>query len=487
MAFDKGLIRSVSLEINGKKHEEKQAYLLSRSAWIDQIEQKTDENFEGFQGVIMLDIAGLNNANKVTEDGSIGGDFLLQRTAKLLNQALDEINPDLINSFDFIPCRYGGDEFAVAIIKKKDAVFNQKIDLESILAEIRKKITSEKAFYNRDGEVKEELIALKEKETKAISMPTNEVDRLIFISLLRSGIVIDADDIEIIKMIFTENGEVDKQAIKDHFRKYYIQEPDYETEAESLKNDLINKHPEFSASLHLANFLDKKDEEENGQTSEKRLISLLKFIKKSLGDRLLNGERVLSFNDFQEHLKIKEFEQVVGIEMKFVKELNDHFSMVIADDIIKQFFNYLKNKIDDTILSRLYIYRRGGSFFIGVKKGANLPEDFYQKLEFVASNFSVLNILGRKTSSLNIPLSFKVWDNPDIDKLKEFMDSLDEYWYSKVPEDVREKVKNGDIKLPEKPKTIDQLFAQLTLDNLYLLFFGSEKRGKERIEKLSTS
>lgn len=491
LAFDSGLRREISFRYQEKEYKEKPVYLLSRSAWINQIEQRTGKNFQGLQGVIMLDIAGLNNANKVTEDVSTGGDFLLQITARLLNEALDEINPNLRNSFDFIPCRYGGDEFAVAVIKK-DKNFSQDINLGEILEGIKAKISSEKAFYNRDGEIKEESIALKDKETKALSLPADEVDKLIFINALSSGIVLDTNDIEIIKMIFTEKGKVNQQALEDYFRRYQIQEPDYETEALFIMHDLVNKHPELSLPLYLANRLDSKDEEINGKNpgfrKNKRLISLLRFIKRSLGDRLLSGGDVLTFADFQKHLKRRDFVQVLGIEMKFIKEFNDHFSMVVADDVIRQLFNQLKNCLDENDLKQLFLYRRGGSFFIGIRPGVNLRNDFLENLQKLVSNFKVETILAhRLTIPLKIPLGLAIWDSPSINKLKEFMENLDRDWYSKVPEEIRNKIKREEkIQLPEKPDTLDGLLRQLTLENLYHLFFSSNKRGKERRAELLT-
>ncbi|GAB4219249.1 MAG: hypothetical protein Fur009_4470 [Candidatus Microgenomates bacterium] len=490
LAFDKGLRRNTILKISSIEQTEKPVFLLSRSAWIDQVEKKAGENFTNLQGVLFLDVASLNYANKAVENSNIGGDFLLQRVARLLNQALESIDEETKNSFDFITCRYGGDEFAVAVIRKSE-IQNHQIDLNEVLAKIKTKISSGKAYYKRQGKdsSKEENIQLKEEETKAIKTPGGELDRLIFITALQKGLVVDEKEIALIKTIFgiddSGNDEDKINKINEYFKQYQIKEPNYETEALFIMHDLAQKQLEFAPSLYLANLLDQKDEEINGKKPDfqknKRLISLLRFIKRGLNDRLLGGERVLGFEDFLEHIKRGDFSQVIGIEMKFVKELNDHFSMVIADDVIRQLFNHLKTGIGDEVASQLYFYRRGGSFFIGVKRGVNLNEEYIDKLKQAATSFSVSEVLSNKLSSpLQILLGLAIWQDPRFEDLNRFMEDLDKDWYQKVPEDIRNEIKKRSIELPQKPERLDKIFSQLTLENLYRLFFGSEKRGEER-------
>lgn len=168
--------------------------------------------------------------------------------------------------------------------------------------------------------------------------------------------------------------------------------------------------------------------------------------------------------------------------MKFVKELNDHFSIVIADDIIRKLYNYLKTNFGDEVASQLYFYRRGGSFFIGVEQGVNLNEEFINQLRKATTSFSISEILSYQLlGELLIPLGLAVWQDPRFEDLNRFMEDLDKDWYQKVPENIRNEIKKGgSIKLPQKPERLDKILSQLTLENLYRLFFGSEKRGEER-------
>lgn len=469
--FDPGLQKSVSIEINGEKQEENEPqYLLTRAAWIDQIKKKSDDNFQNLTGVLMLDVANLSGANAVSQEN---GDLLLLRVSRLLNQFLLELSEDIRSAFEFIPCRYGGDEFSVAVIKKPGQ--EKDIDLDKVLENIKNKINEENAYYS-DGKLTTlKPIELKEKATKAINFSDMQgIDKEIFLWALKKGSVVDEEQIRVLKIVFNN----DENRIRKYLRENQRKERDYSTKALFLMHDIAQKHPELVTPLYLANLLD----QQNGDKNHTRLISVLGFVEDVLYDSLL-GEMVQTFDDFKEHLKRGEFSQVFGVELKFVKELNDHFSMIVTDEMIKAFYKQLKGKISPEDIDKIQFFRRGGGFFIAVKNSSQLSDKTKEQL----SGFSFFNIddISERPANLNIPVGVYEWNDPDIEKLGEFMQEMDKKWYQMVREDpnLKEDIKNAiqseiEIKLPEIDP--NNPLESLNIDNLYRLFFGSEKRGLQR-------
>ncbi|MGB9882981.1 MAG: hypothetical protein ACPLRN_00470 [Microgenomates group bacterium] len=474
LVFDKGLQKKVSIEINGVKQEENSQYLLSRPGWLDQIKRRSGDNFENLSGILMLDVANLSGANNVSPEN---GDLLLLRVARLLNESLDGLPEEIKKSYQFIPCRYGGDEFAVAVIKNAGVEASQ-INLEAILQQIKDKISQQEAYYSVNGQSNSQKIELKEDATKVISLPNAGIDREIFIWAVNKGSVINQKEIEFLKQFFGK----DENKIREYLKKNQRPKRDYSTEALFLMHDLASKHPELAVPLYLANLLDQKANDEN----HTRLISVLRFVDEALYDPLL-GEMVNSFEDFKNHLEREEFSSVFGMELKFVKEVNDSFSMVVADEMIKAFYQVINNQLGDEA-DKVKIFRRGGSFFIGLKKGATLSEKTIDKLKRLTT--LKIDKVFEYPVNLEIPVSPYQWENPDIKKLGEFMGEMDKSWYQVVKErnDLPEDLKDakGNISVNNMSQVIidaNNPLTSLTLTNLYRLFFGSKKRGEKRREE----
>jgi GGDEF domain-containing protein len=447
-----------------------QVWMLSRASWIDQTKRKSGENFSNLAGVLMLDIANLSGANAVSEEN---GDKLIATVAQSITEYLSNLPENEKNKYQFIPCRYAGDSFVIAVIQSKEEQANGQ-DLERYLKEIEAAIGKKQARYKINGKEETKGIKLKPGETKSIRVPEEEIKREIFLWALNRGSVLDINEIDLIMAVFNNDAEKIRKYLKENRRL----EKDYQTEALSLMNDLAQKHSELAPPLYLANLLDQKANDGN----HTRLISVLRFVEQSLYDPLL-GEMVLSFDDFKSHLERREFSQVFGIEMRFVKEINDHFSMVVADEVIRELYGFIKSLIGEDILESVRIYRRGGSFFIGVKSGAALPAEVNARLGNL-KNFSLRKILGQ-TVDLEIPLGLYQWENPNIKDLGNFIDGCDQSWYKNIsfPPNIKSAIETGaTISLPEINQ--ENFWQQLTLDNLYKLFFGSQKRGKGRREKI---
>ncbi len=365
----------------------------------------------------------------------------------------------------------------MAVIKNAKVEASQ-INLEAILQQIKEKISQQKAYYSVNGKFNSQKIKLKEEATKAISLPNAEIDREIFLWAVNKGSVINQKEIEFLKQFFGK----DENKIREYLKKNQRPKRDYSTEALFLMHDLASKHPELAVPLYLANLLDQKADDEN----HTRLILVLRFVDEALYDPLL-GEMVGSFEDFKNHLARGEFSRVFGMEFKFIKEVNDSFSIVVTDEMIKAFYQVINNQLGDEA-DKVKIFRRGGSFFIGLKKGATLSQEAIDKLTELKT--LKINKIFEQHVKLEFPIGPYQWIDPDIKKLGEFMREMDKSWYQVVKErnDLSEDLKDakGNISVEKMSEVVvdpNNPLTNLTLANLYRLFFGSEKRGEKRREE----
>lgn len=471
LIFDPGLSRSVSTQ----KEKFGPVYLLTRSAWIDQIEKRLGENFNNLIGIVMIDIADLSKVNQIS---STYGDLLLVKAALGLEEALRKIEKKYQNYW-LIPCRYGGDEFSIAVIKKSEEEEKKILDPEQVLKEVKSEISSKKHFYkNNEGTEIEENISLKLESTKVIEVPDDEISKKIFFWSLNQGSVLDEKEIAIFKKVFDDDPDKIEEYLRVNLRKLINKE--YPLIAMQA---LSKKHPELAGPLFLADVLDQEETRVKNSPNpiRRRLKLILRLIDRSLNDCLLN-DRILSFADFKDHLS--DFNAVIGIEMKFIKELNDHYSMVLADEIIKSLYQKIIQQIPENEQPKIQIFRRGGSFFIGIKE----PLD--QETSDALKSFKSLEITSifdhQLLSSLSIPLATVVWEGPVINNLDQFIKNMDDQWYRNIKAEnplLEDKIKSGNIFSPEITDPINQL----TLNNLFSLFFLSKKRGEDRRRTLLTS
>ncbi len=472
LVLDQGLSRRI--EFNEERGEP--VYLLTRFAWIDQIERRSGENFANLEAILMFDVANLYGANQVTE---ANGDLLLNKMGRIIIEKVEDLEK-LYPGYFFIPCRYGGDEFALAIIRDSDySGEHQTIDYQQLLGEIKKSVGQKNHLYwnEADDEGVNQPIKLKEEATKVIMIPQDPIKREIFYWALSRGSVIDENEIDLFMKAFDNNRELIERYLRENKRAPF----DYQIDDLFLMMDLAEKHPELAGFLFLANVLDQREGKGN-----RRLVSLLRLVDRALFDRLL-GDLVLSFEDFKAHLKRGEFQGgVIGIEMKLIKEVNDHFSMAVADEIIKALYREIISKIPKEERDKVQIFRRGGSFFIGLRQP--LGEDALRALTSLSS-ITINEIFGRRLPKpLVIPLASLFDSKLHLAGLKKFINLLDKEWYKNVIRENSsfiEELKKGKIQKPIIESTSDSLFDFLTTKILLSLFFTSEKRGKQRRKELA--
>lgn len=370
--FDAGTNRKVECTFNARNRDgqmEKVIYasdsvpIHSRASLINNL---LEHDAQGSQVEIgLIDLQDLRSADFILDSQKHNpGDVLINKAASALRSALHEVwNDPAIGLRDnprvsYEVGRYGGDEFMFALIGNYTQ--NQK---EKILETIERHLGQQKGYYRRpEGEgfiIEEDSIRLKQnpdgKKVKWIEIPQDEADRLLFHEYFQRGLLLDGAELTKIKNKYTTDGIFDMAAYKRDYPSSKGLYPEKITSFEDKVTFIQSQHPELALYFDLAYLFDQKS---GGGTKRQEIV--LNLMERSIFDPLI-GEAIYTRFDFQEHLQHGDFSNVMVIDLKFMKEMNEHMSYADADNAIVDVWKRIKSRIPPEERGKLFISRFGGT------------------------------------------------------------------------------------------------------------------------------
>lgn len=382
-AFDPGLRRNVVFqpEAHGEVvDKEKAQYVFRRSAFVHVM--KENELFFRPQATSysFIDIHGVRNADYEVPNPKShkSADVIINRTVKSIDRAISRFCKEFSIPTSERPLigRYGGDEIVIGWITEMDEA--KKTRFGQILQGILDSPSRPQQGYFRstdsvelEGKQVRRTISLKDDKIEWIEKPMSQDDKAIFDRYFNRGLILKAQEIKHIK-------EKNIPYVEPH---YY---PPSAKTVEDKINYLCEQHPEIAQALLIARYWDVKTSQMLKIPITFRQESLLRFAENVIFDRLL-GSVVFSKFDFQEHMKRKEIENIIAIDLKFVKEMNDMVGYVEADEAIGKLWERINHAISEPDKNKIIIARGGGTFMLGIRTGEQLSSETLEALKHITS------------------------------------------------------------------------------------------------------
>lgn len=436
----------------------------------------------------LIDLQDLRSSDFVLENQKHNpGDVLINKAASALRNALREVwNDPNIGLHDnpaltYEVGRYGGDEFMFALIGEYTQ--SQK---EQILETIERHLEGERGYYQwHNGEdfiIEEDGIRLKRnpdgKKAQWIEIPQDATGKMLFQEYFERGLLLDEVEITKIKNKYTTDGHnFDMDAYKKDYPNSRSLYPKEIVTFEDRIAFIQAQHPELALYFDLARLFD-----HNGGGGTARQEIVLNLIERSIFDPLI-GEAIYTRFDFQEHLQHGDFSSVMIIDLKFMKEMNEHMSYADADKAITNIWKKIKSCIPQEERGKLFISRLGGTFVIGVRTGEVLDKNTESKLNTIGD--TLFPIYEKDGVEVSVPLGVSFWRTQESKDLRNMLKINDLRFYNKVIKDIAhmELISPGTIQyiaqmdLTNNPKAG---YSQIDKDMLYAYFF----RGKRRMERV---
>lgn len=436
----------------------------------------------------LIDLQDLRSADFILDGQKHNpGDVLINKAASSLRNALHEVwNDPAVGLCDnpklsYEVGRYGGDEFMFALIGNYTA--NQK---EKILEVIERHLGQQKGYYRRpEGQgfvIEEDSIRLKQnpdgKKAKWIEIPQSETDKMLFHEYFERGLLLDAAELTKIKNKYTTDGHTfDIAAYRSDYPRSRGLYPKEVTSFEDKVKFIQSQHPELALYFDLAYLFDEKA---GGGTKRQEIV--LNLMERSIFDPLI-GEAIYTRFDFQEHLQHGDFSNVMVIDLKFMKEMNEHMSYADADNAIVDVWKRIKSRIPPEERGKLFISRFGGTFVIGVRKGEFLDPKTESNLTSIGD--TLFPIYEKDGEVVSVPLGVSFWKTQENKNLRNMLKVNDMRFYDKILEDMtyRELASPGFM---ERLKHMDLGamsgdYMKMDKQTLYAHFF----RGKRRVERVT--
>ena len=479
-AFDSNFLRAqeYTTKEGGELLRAQPAPMLNRNGWIHLVETQGTDNYDYFQ----FDIANFRQA-----DLAGSADYLLNLIAGELNGIMQGFNQNRHIKDMGLVGRYGGDEFVLAMPKARSP------EAQALLANIQAQIESLQGYYqNTDNRIEPANVRLKKEgdqpAIKKYEVKNDPTSQNIFKTYLSRGVLLDQAEIDKIMRQFEG-----KPAELEQFLADYKYDPDklYGSK-ENLSEEakiafLIAKSQDFKSAFLLTDYLDDLSKERGEQAEDRpsRTQSLIKFIEGAVFDRLL-GDIFSSYGVIKDGLLANEYEQLFSIDTKLLKEINTRDSYGDGDVMVRSVWEKISQCLGDK-RQHFEIARRGGTYILTLKKGAQVSDSDLQPLRDLHEvEITLLN--GRK---LKMPIGFselKCTDAPtDYTKQKAWLDEqftltqqAGQSWLTKI---LNYKTTN---ELPGEYlyKALIQPEAADDLGELLTLYFADKNRYQERIQSL---
>lgn len=481
LVFDPGLGMRREFKHGQEQFQAPRTDTLRRSAFVHLINKWSVRRGKPIVSIYLGDIAGLRNADLMRDpEGNSAADILLNRTAAAVQKPLDEAG--LNEEHMAYACRYGGDEFAVALLG--NWTVQERAELNRAIP------ASVGAIKELPSELKP--VKLKNDHLQRIDRPPEGLDRDMFDWFLKRGLILDEESI---KRIHDEWG-----LGTDHrraFEEYRLANTKNIYPPEIIDADhvakaafLSSKHAEFADSIKAAGRLDEKLKA--GTTYRQ---GITEFIENVVYDQLL-GENFYTFDDFQEHISMGNIDGVHVYDMKFIKEINDNLGLVRGDEVIQEFWeSTIKPQIHPQDLEKLMFGRRGGTIFLGVRAGAG----GYPALQESTRRMLTGGVDSAQIDGATVPVGYSSAQVEHADngnsrlRLAELFAKSDRQWYDRIALDLASSAKNGGTALDQIQTGSANLATlpvvddhrRLSRENLTLHYFLSPKRAVERNQHLT--
>lgn len=320
-AYESGMIRAHKVG----DHEAPPIAMFGRQGFANELLKRYKED-KGLN-ILMIDIAGLRE-----DDRGGTADYNLNIFAARLNEVIKKLEATgKIKSGEYVVARYGGDEFSIGLVGgysdeelatiKKELLGqgeNKEAGLDGVIG-----------LKKEENTLKEKPIKIKDGKIDAISLPTDEHGKRLFLSFLERGFLIKAEELEREADYFRdEKGNINEEDFKKYLKNFKNGKAKIDGNLKDKIKELTDKHPEFKVPFYYAEITD-INSHKKGNTVQREA---LEFIYNYLYDPLL-GEIAMSRHDLADHLKRGKFSSIYSLEVK-VKEINDRMSYAYADRVI---------------------------------------------------------------------------------------------------------------------------------------------------------
>ena len=291
---------------------------------------------------VFLDIASFQSMNIPDNRGVLGGDYYLKVVAGIFRQCVRE-HP---KHADIFFGRYGGDEFLFSFGASLSTV-----EISDFLDGVARALTTQQAYYQVRGRVACGPIALKGRP-EIITVPTEATAREVFVYYLQRNLLLNAEEIENAVADFQNNPEVSRATEFSSALPVQIEEA------------RVN-YPAYARLIDLAGQVDAARE---GQVNTRRLLHYFQSIH---SDPLFDFP-VLPFGEFNERVATRPLSHLYAFDLKFIKEINDEFSLIRGDQAIVEFVEQILNLFAEADRDQISVGRRGGTLQIAVEAFSEL-------------------------------------------------------------------------------------------------------------------
>jgi len=487
-AFDTGLSRAIEFQHNGETFHADSVFMLRRSAFLERTRKKLDQMDSKKAAFLMMDVSDVGFADMVEDDRHTGiksADLLLNRFVGTLQQALDQTQKALDETFgkntiSLMAGRYGGDEFVVSILGNYD---NDVIDMVKKNIQERVLVLKNQAVYRRitlqdDHEnFRDEKgdIRLKNNSIDVTELPTaDQYNQKIFMHYLKQGLVMDQEQINIIRAQYKTEDEFDGDVVRRYNFRFEYRQEDKKiiTALEDKIGYILKRHPELRLAFDLASSLDEAETMlgSSGAIIQKRQEAMLQFVQTTLFDPLL-GYGVYSYHDFKEHTDDEPIDRFMVFDLK-LKEFNEFMGLVFTDGMIGSFWNQIEKAIDDKDKHKVIFGRRGGTFYLAVKKGEKLSSTSLKQLSIIDKvPFGFIEGRGvEKPREIVIPVGIAGIDEPIQDSTKASEETKANFYKKIIKELVENPHLSTILQTPQQPHNNRRDYD--TMDFYWKYFWG---------------
>ncbi len=482
LILDPGLSRKVDFSYKGEKFQEEPVYMVGRAAFLERtlkmMEQIRSENL----AFLILDLADVGFADMVKDESgnrTTSADLLINRFARKLLKAIEEVQKEFDKKLDgrkihLFAGRYGGDEFAVSVLGDY-----RPEDIKEIVNIIKNKISGLKnqALYKRfNGEIEKEEwgdICLKNQTIEVIdfSSKDDEYSKKIFFHYLRKGLILNKEQIDIIKKSYPKDDDFTKAVVEPYELTILNQQ---EVDVDERIQRVISLHPELKLPFSVAAFLD--EQEKKGVKEHQRVV--LSFFERILIDKIF-GFMVYPYYDFIQHVEKEKITKIMVFDLK-IKEFNDIIGLAFTDDLINQLWIRIKNSIKEEDWSKLIVGRRGGSFFLAVREGEEISSESMTSLSNISSiSFQASQSMGE----FSIPLGVAIVEKSHDGTIERAMKEAEINFYNKVINDLLNNPQLVEVlKSSSPPHSKKEKYSK---EDFYWLYFWGKRYFKRCSEILA--
>ena len=286
---------------------------------------------------VFLDIASFQSMNIPDQRGVLGGDYYLHLVARVFRKAIQE-HP---KQTDIFFGRYGGDEFLFS--------FGASLDVDEIhtfVGDLCRTLASYQAYYRVGGRVNPAPISLKG-DPEVISVPEEPVAREVFVYYLQRNLLLNAREVENTAREYQNNPQA-------------VQVAEISSPLPEQIEEVALQYPIYRKLIDLALTV---DEEQESRTYTRRLLHYFQSVH---NDPLFEFP-VLPFHEFTNHVAARPLTHLYAFDLKFIKEINDEFSLIRGDQAIVDFVKQITELFHPADLDQVTIGRRGGTLQIAIE------------------------------------------------------------------------------------------------------------------------